>query len=377
MKYTNRSNQSKTRFSRFGRHLIALMALLMMALYSLSVSGAETGEKKKAVEDTVAKEKKKHEEKVADRIEQTLEYGINKDRIQAINTIHSIKTPSIRNRLLKRLVEVIKTERNSDVLEKAITVASDHNVRAAVDPIMKHLDHSIEEVKIAAVYAIKRLKAKSATGRLVGLLKKQDLSERSNYTEALVQTLGDFNATELVDFATASIDRNDTALGNREQLVLFLGKLSTGRSKEFLMKLYGDEEEELIIRAYAVNSLAKLKAAEATGKIKEVLDTIESYPFKRRKRYYNLFIYSISALARLGDREAVDRLTDSLRSDNAMVRYRAVRLLKEFKDKRTIDILKYKMENDPSPKVREAAKEVLEELGVNTDDQEKESGTDQ
>ncbi len=355
----------------FRHRAVFIAAALFLVLMPLQTSWGQESETKPAAVDNKKKYRedlKKHEEKAADNIEATLKYGVNQDRIQAINAVHTIKTDSIRNRLLGKLVEMIKTERNADVLEKAIIVASDHNVSEAVSPITEHLDHPTEEVRIAAVYAVKRLDARSTKEKLIALLKKQDLSEPSNYIEALIQTLGDFKATEIIDYAIEGIGKNDTSRGNREQLVLFLGRLSSEKSKEFLLKLYTDEEEDLTIRSFAVNSLAKLKATEAGEKIREVLDSIETYPFKRRQRYYTLYIYSIAALAKLGDKEAVERLIDSLRSDNTMIRYRAVRLLGEFKDKRTIDILKYKLNNDPSPKVREAAKKALEDLGVKTED---------
>ena len=43
---------------------------------------------------------------------------------------------------------------------------------------------------------------------------------------------------------------------------------------------------------------------------------------------------------------------------------KAVNLIKDFNDERTIDILKYKMKNDPSTRVRKAAKKALEDKGL-------------
>jgi HEAT repeat protein len=69
-------------------------------------------------------------------------------------------------------------------------------------------------------------------------------------------------------------------------------------------------------------------------------------------------------LVELGDTDSIPLLMDSLRSDNTATRLKAVNLIKDFNDERTIDILKYKMQNDPSPKVRSAAKKALEDKGV-------------
>ena len=79
----------------------------------------------------------------------------------------------------------------------------------------------------------------------------------------------------------------------------------------------------------------------------------------------------LSASSKLGDPEAVPKLIHSLRSNSSEVRLKAVALIKEFKDKRTIDILKYKMKYDQNAKVRSEAKKALEELGVNVNDEKK------
>jgi HEAT repeat protein len=73
---------------------------------------------------------------------------------------------------------------------------------------------------------------------------------------------------------------------------------------------------------------------------------------------------SVTTLVELGDTDSIPLLLNSIRSDNAEVRYKAVNLIKEFNDERTIDILKYKMKNDPSSKVRKAARKALEEKGI-------------
>ena len=44
------------------------------------------------------------------------------------------------------------------------------------------------------------------------------------------------------------------------------------------------------------------------------------------------------------------------------MRLKTIKLLGEFKDKRTIDILKYKRDHDPSLRVQNAAKSVLEKI---------------
>jgi HEAT repeat protein len=85
---------------------------------------------------------------------------------------------------------------------------------------------------------------------------------------------------------------------------------------------------------------------------------------------------SVTALVELGDTDSIPLLMNSIRSDNAEVRYKAVNLIKEFNDERTIDILKYKMKNDPSGKVRKAARKALEEKGAIEKESSKDNSTE-
>jgi len=391
--------------SNIKRIIIAIIFILLMAS---SVMGVESGDKnrnktkekpviksetvKKAASETEKKmtdiiaakktdkkpdkktAKKKDKESKADKMEkkikwiqETLDFGIQKDRKNAINRMLSIEKGPYRDRIIKRLDKLIKEEIDQEIIIKALSVAGELNAETLVDSISLKLHDETEDVKVAAVFALKRLKAVSQKKKLITELKKQDLENNSNYTQALIDTLGYMKAGELVKYASDGIDDNKTAKGLRQTLVLFLGNAGSKDARDFLVKLYKDDEEEILIRSYAVNSIGKLGLKETTEDIHEVVKRIDSYPFKKKKNYYNLYIYSISALVKLGDTKAVPKLMNSLRSDNDSVRLKAVMLLKELKDKRTIDILKYKMKYDSNSKVRKAAEEALKEMGVDTE----------
>jgi HEAT repeat protein len=146
-------------------------------------------------------------------------------------------------------------------------------------------------------------------------------------------------------------------------MVLFLGKTRSPDARDVLLKIYRDEDENEMLRSYAVNSLAKLGMPDVAGDIREVINSIEALEAKKRKQFYNLHLYSVAALAKLGDREAIPKLINSLRNNNAQVRLKAISLIKDFKEKRTIDILKYKMKYDQNPKVQAAARSALKEMG--------------
>lgn len=317
-------------------------------------------EKKKKNEEF----EKKADLKKAEWIENTMEYGIQKDRKDAINFIPTVKDPGKKALLENKLTELIGKESDSSVLVKAVTIAAELKLNAAIPNIQKLITSDSEDVRIAAVYSLKDLKAVSAKNDISDALKKQDFSVDSNFTEAMIQTLADFGSTDFKDFAIGKIKDNKTTRNIRLALLLFLGRSGAKDSSGFLLDTFKDPNEEIDVRSYSVNSLARLEIKEAVPEINKFLDEYGTYSFNKKKQYNSLYLYSVSALVKLGDEKAYSHLQDALKNDNPSTRLRAIKLLKDMKDKRSIDILKYKMQYDPSVQVQKAAKEALTEMGV-------------
>jgi HEAT repeat protein len=318
------------------------------------------------------KELPRTDEKKAEWIEQTLDYGVQDDRARAIGAIQQIKDPGIRGKLVKKVIDMIKDEEDPDIIKKAITVLGEMKESSSIPVLTEKIDHPSEDVRIAAVYALKNMNALTAKDKMIQKLKEQKLENNSNFTDALIQTLGEMKAAELVPFVKESLENAKTHEGIKEDLVIFLGKIQLKDTKDVLLKIYNDDDADTTLRAYAVNSLSKLGIKEVTGDIKEEIKTIDSYNAKKRKNYYTLYLYSVAALARLGDQAAIPKLINALRSNNSQMRLKAITLIKEFKEKRTIDILNYKMKYDQNDKVRKEARKALKEMGVDVKDEKKE-----
>jgi HEAT repeat protein len=189
----------------------------------------------------------------------------------------------------------------------------------------------------------------------------------------MLMTLGDFKHVELKDFLIEKFKDSDTTQNFRIAILLFLGRSECTAAREILLEVFKDENEDLTIRSYAVNALARINDKESGPEILKTINSIEAMSFAERKKYYNFYMYCVTALTRLGDSAAFDKLMDSLRSDNAQVRGRAVQLLGELKDQRSIDILRYKAEHDPEPRIQNAAKAALKELGIDIEAEKKEA----
>ncbi len=330
-------------------------------------------EKAKEKDKKESEKEKENEKKKAEWIEKTINFDVHRERKRAIGYILTIKDETLKKKLEKKLVTLIKEEINAEVKIKSITVAGELKLKDAVSALTDCLNDISNDIKVPAVYAIKRIGDHSTKPILIEKLKKEDFEKNSIYTEALIDTLGVFKTTELLKFAIDTIKDDKTTSNNRELFIIFLGKIDSKESKDTLIELLKNEEENTNIRSLAANSLAKLGIKESASVIDDVIQQIESYSFKKKKKFYKMYMYCIAALAKLGDEKAIPRLIDSLRSDNTTVRLRAVKLIKELNDKRTIDILRHKMDYDSSMKVRAVAKKALKELGVDVEKEKEES----
>ncbi len=302
--------------------------------------------------------------KKAEKIESTLEYGMQKDRKTAIIMINDIKDEQIKNRLMQKLVFIIENDSDIEIKKAAVTAIGDNKSVSSTQALIKALDDPSDDIKIAACYAIGKINADAAKPKLVELFRKQDLKLDSNLTDAIIMTLYNIKAPDIIDIAVTAGKDSSTSKIVRERLIIYIGYTGSAVQKVFLTEIYKNDDEETTLRSYAIKSIAKLKIKDASQDIKNVIKEIDSYPFGKRKKYYDLYMYSVAALVELGDTDSISLLMNPLRSDNASVRLKAVNLIKEFNDERTIDILKYKMKNDPSAKVRKAARKSLEEKGL-------------
>lgn len=297
-------------------------------------------------------------------IMQTLDYGIQKDRKAAIGMINDIKNESYKREILLKITSIATSDSDIEMRKSAITAIGDNKFSDGASAIIAGLEDEASDVKIAACYAVGKLKLQEAKDKLVEVLRKQDLSQSSNFTDAIIIALTELEAKDILEFAATEVKNQKNSKMIRERLLLYIGKCGSAEQFNMLTEIYKDDEEEMSIRSYAVKSMGRLKIKEAIPVIKEVVKEIDSYSFNKRKRYYDLYMQSVTALVELGDESSVSLLMNSLRSDNSDVRYKAILLIKDFNDERTIDILKYKMKNDPSAKVRNAARKALEDKGL-------------
>jgi HEAT repeat protein len=239
-----------------------------------SKTPSETQIKADDKKTTPSKEQSKdqmNEKQKADKISQTLDYGIQKDRKIAINMIREINDEQLKKNLLQKLASLISNDADMEIRKNAVTALGDHNSTENSQAVINALDDDNDDVRIAACYSIGKMKLAGSKPKLIEILKKQDLTNPSNFTDAVIIALTDLNSPEIIDFAIESLKNIKTSKMVRERLTLFIGKCGSSAQKDFLVSLYKDDEEDMTIRSYAVKSIAKLKIKEAAPDIKEVI----------------------------------------------------------------------------------------------------------
>ncbi len=305
--------------------------------------------------------------KKKDILEKILKFGSAKERKEALRELlHFPKEHSIE--LYKILSELLKEDPDISIKIVAIKTISELELTSENKSVVEALSNESDDVKEASVYAIRKLKIDEAGKDLLELLKSKDFSKNSNLTSSIIATLGEIpSGKNAYEFLEAKFLDKTSNPDIRAQIVLYFGKIKDLRPEKILLEAAENENEEIVIRAYAMNSLGKINSQNSIEPLKKILKKIKEYKSKTEiKKYSPLKIYGISALSLLGDKDILKELFAYAKDDDANVRIRAIKQLGETKNKAALELLDYKAKRDPSPKVQAAAKKAIEEINGTT-----------
>lgn len=181
--------------------------------------GKTPPDEKKTADSKEKTREQMDEKQKGDKISTTLDYGIQKDRKIAIGMITEIKDEPIKRELLRKIAEIANTDADMEIRKTAVTALGDHKSTENSQAVIRALDDEIDDVKIAACYAVGKMKLSEAKPKLIELLKKQDLAASSTLTDAVVIALGDLNAPEVVDYAVEGIKNIKNSKIDRKSVV--------------------------------------------------------------------------------------------------------------------------------------------------------------
>lgn len=320
------------------------------------ISPSNRKKPKKALSSDQIKKKKEVIEKV-------LKFGSNKERKDAMRELHQLP-PEETPELLKIISETLINDNDNGIKIACLRTLAEAGAKSESKSILEALNYKSDDVREAALYSIQKLKLEDAKEPVNSLIKTQDFTKNSTITSLIINTIAELGSTkENIGFLEDKLKDRSTSNDVRGSIILLFGKLKESGVESVLIDLAVDDSEDVTIRSYAVNTLGKINSEKSVPKLRNQLEKINESKSKNDiKKYSGLKLYLISALIMLGDKEIVKDLISYAKDDDPNVRIRAIKQLAEIPDKNVMDLIEYKAQRDPSRKVQEYAKKVLEDL---------------
>ncbi|MCB1141806.1 MAG: HEAT repeat domain-containing protein [Leptospiraceae bacterium] len=292
-----------------------------------------------------------------------LKYGSNRERKDAMREV--IHFPPEHSLELYQLISnILITDNDMGVKITCLRTLAEVKYTAEPQNIISSLEDKSEDVKEAAIFTIQKLKIEQSSPDLLKLIKNQDFTKHQRLTSNAITAISELESgKDASEFLETKFKEKTTNTNLRASIALFFGKVKDPRAENALIETALDESEDPMTRAYSVNALAKMNSQKSIEKIKSVLDKINETKSKLEvKRLSNLKIYCIAALVTLGDTEILKDLISYAKDDDPNVRLRAIKQLAEINNPEVFELIDYKANRDPSRKVQEVAKKLLEEM---------------
>lgn len=283
------------------------------------------------------------------------------DRRNEIRKYKNLK-PEEQAKLLPVILKLCTEDMDSQVRETSIRILTELKEKKAEAVFLAALKDKQEDVQLAAISGLREIESKSAGEPIYTLMKTLDpKKDVTRYTSA-VRALGALEYKADLPALIKQAEGSETHEEVRRSIILYLGDIKAVEGREFLVKLLKNEEKEPDLRAYAANSLGRMKDTSAVPVLKEVLENIRNLKNQRdRVRMSRLRFQGMVALMRLGDRSMVPEIMAAAKDDDPTVRLRAVRQLGEMRIAETKELLEYKAKYDENARVKKAAQQALDD----------------
>jgi HEAT repeat protein len=355
---------------------LILILLLTHSLFSqdLNTDLESNSEKKKSPleneeeDSTFKKINKKHGftpeqvKKKKEIIEKILKYGSNKERKEAMRELSSLPSEGLEE-LTKLVSEILSTDTDTGIKISSLRTLGFLEAKSESTAIINSLKDKSDDVKEVAIQTIQKIKLEEASTELNSLLKNLDFNKPNTLTPTAINCLADIDKNKLAtDYLENKIKDKTTIPEARSSIALYFGKLKETKVESSLLEIALDEAEDVSLRSFCINALGKMNSPRAATELRNTLKKINEAKSKTEiKKNSILKLYIISALIQLGDKEILKDLVVYAKDDDASVRLRAIKQLGEIPDISILELMEYKAQRDPSKKVQEVAKKILEE----------------
>lgn len=308
------------------------------------------------------RKKKEKREKALEELEAQILFAASAERIRGMNKLKKLEKDE-RDRYFPLLRRLSRQDADFQVRRKSIDLLGHFRRQDAEGDLIAALDDSNSEVQTAAVHALGRIKSSRASQHLLRLLQKKDFTKKDMLTVALIDTLGDLKDRSAVPFLEKQVKNDDNHRELRQSILLYFGKAGAVSRVDYLLGIARDEETDMVMRDYAVNSLGKLGVRKVVEPLRKLYEQITSLrDSSERSRHNGLKMQLLTALIRLGDTSLKRYVLAAARDDDPVMRLRAVEQLGEMRLKEARPLLCYKYENDAHKSVRQAARKAINKI---------------
>lgn len=295
-------------------------------------------------------------------LEKIIKYGSNKERKEALRELSTMPSEGIED-LTKLVSETLSTDGDNGIKISCLRTLGELEAKSESAKIIPLLKDKSDDVREVAIQTINRLKINEAANELNELIKNQDFTKSLTLTNTAINTMAELDNGKISsEFLENKIKEKNNAIDVRSSIALYYGKTKDIKAETTLLEISMDESEDMNLRSYSINALGKMNSPKATPELRTILGKInESKTKSDLKKYSILKLYVISALIMLGDKEILKELVIYAKDDDASVRLRAVKQLGEIPDPSVIELIEYKASRDPSKKIQEVAKKIIED----------------
>lgn len=293
-------------------------------------------------------------------LKQRILYSSSTDRRNEIRRVRTLDESEQKD-FIPILVKLCTEDLDPAVRESSMRILTEMKAKEGEPAFLAGLKDKQDDVQLAAISGIRELELKSGGEPLATMMKTLDAKKDVGKFTAIIRALGAMEYKADLTYLIAKAEDSETHEEVRRAAVLYLGDVKATEGREYLTKLAKNEEKDPDLRAYAVNSLGRMKEATAIPVIKEILESIRNQKNpKERIRMSRLRYQGMIALMRLGDRSMVPEIMSAAKDDDPSVRLRAVRQLGEMKVSEAKDLLAYKAKYDDNVRVKKAAQQALD-----------------
>jgi HEAT repeat protein len=287
-----------------------------------------------------------------DRTRQTLLYGIDKQVLDAIDTIRKQQDSSF----TPELAQILAEQRSSDVQKAVLDLFRDTKVKDGESSAKAILGAWQDRPSAVVVSAVQYLAAIGANGLPALLTPLVDSTDNALALSAIA-ALGTGGGAESAALLVNKLKSPDYPDARKTDIILALGALKDSSALDILLSIARSQDEDKVRRMYAADSLGKIGDTKALPVLQGM--------FLERDALIRL--YAASAIARFSLDEAFPSLIQGLRDENVKVREQSARALARQlapdKAATAVPILMYKAEYDPEPTVRVASIQAMGAVG--------------